>query len=240
MGKNKAEPSPFTFNGLLKAALQESRASKLRFDLRSVAWAWCAASDFESRRLLGQDYLLRTLVRNPVGRSRTREVRCGRKTIAYRFNLGDLQSLREVWFQSSYQLPFDGNPRVVVDLGANIGLTSLWFRERYDCELIVAVEPDPENVKLLLRNLESNHIKSVVLHNAVASSDGPVLFQQRAASNAGRIVGSSDPDTVDPLEVYGLAIESVLRHLPRGCHVDLLKVDIEGGEAALFLEGNLA
>ena len=52
-------------------------------------------------------------------------------TIHFRWNRGDIQSLREVIFEECYRLPVDISPRTIVDLGANIGLASLYFHAKY-------------------------------------------------------------------------------------------------------------
>ncbi|WP_409190079.1 FkbM family methyltransferase [Bradyrhizobium sp. RDM4] len=47
----------------------------------------------------------------------------------------------------------DGETPVLVDAGANIGAASLWFRQKFPELAIVAIEPDPDNIALLRRNL---------------------------------------------------------------------------------------
>jgi predicted O-methyltransferase YrrM len=49
-------------------------------------------------------------------------------------------------------LPTD-NMRVVVDCGANIGITSLFLAARYPHAAILSVEPHPENYALLKANV---------------------------------------------------------------------------------------
>lgn len=51
--------------------------------------------------------------------------------LSYRLNRGDMQSIREVWLDEAYELPFKPASGVLIDLGANIGLTSLWLAKRY-------------------------------------------------------------------------------------------------------------
>ena len=42
--------------------------------------------------------------------------------------------------------------RQVVDLGANIGFTSIYLYRRLTVEYLIAVEPDPDNVRVLRQN----------------------------------------------------------------------------------------
>ena len=43
----------------------------------------------------------------------------------------DIFEIREVWIDEAYRLTDGFSPMVVVDLGAHIGLTTLWLAKRY-------------------------------------------------------------------------------------------------------------
>jgi hypothetical protein len=107
-------------------------------------------------RLVGDVLLYRVLrvLRLPhENQARCIQLRTGEE-VSYRLNRGDIQSIREVLLEEVYRLPFPLEPRVVVDLGANIGLTSLYFG-RGGPEVLLAVEADTENATLARRNLDS-------------------------------------------------------------------------------------
>jgi FkbM family methyltransferase len=53
-----------------------------------------------------------------------------------------------VWFDEVYRLPFDEPSGTLLDLGANIGLTSVWLAKKYQIERVIAVEPDRTNAIL--------------------------------------------------------------------------------------------
>src|SRR4051794_22115217 len=105
-------------------------------------------------RFASDVFLSRLIGRVPLPNSnRDRAIRVrGGIELHYRLNRGDLQSIREVWIDEVYRLPFDVTPEVLVDLGANIGLTSLWLARRYGCRTVIAVEPSPDNARLARLN----------------------------------------------------------------------------------------
>jgi len=162
--------------------------------------------------------------------------RCIRVTdgvrILYRLNRGDIQSIREVWLDEAYRLPINVSPKIVVDLGANIGLTSLWLAKRYGCDKIIAIEPSVENARIARQNLERNNVCAEVIDAAVGPTDGMVHFSEARDSNVGRI-GFGDR------KVQMLSMLSVLSRLPSPGYVDLVKMDIEGAEQEL-LTGDLS
>lgn len=188
------------------------------------------AADWRSAIRLGSDMLIyRTLRLMHCSSSRLREVRVPGATICYRLNRGDIQTIREVWIKEAYRLPRHAKPKVVVDLGANIGMTSVFLARRHGAQHIIAVEPSPQNARLARMNLSVNGIDGSVIEAAVAANDGVGYFAAHSDSNLGQV--ASDGERVNLL-----SIDSVLAVSPTG-RADLLKMDIEGGEAAV-LEGD--
>jgi len=153
-------------------------------------------------------------------------LRSGR-LITYRLNRGDIQSIREVLMDEVYRLPFPSQqPDVLVDLGANIGLTSLFYHRTLQARSIIAVEPDPSNAQLVRENLSG--LPAVVFQAAVGPHDGTARFAQNRASNLGTL--SSHPSDI---EVSVMSMDSVLKSVPEGANI-LVKLDIEGGEEELL------
>lgn len=218
----------------------------LRHDLwQAAAFARLAAGPWALGRFVADLFLLRVAKlsqRGASGRPRTVRLRGGTE-ITYRLNRGDLQSIREVWLDEVYRPPFETAPTVLVDLGANIGMTALWLARRYGVATVIAVEPSPENASLTRRNLVGNGVGAVVLEAAVGPTDGTARFLDDDASNIGRLAGlypgeGASGDATPGREVRVISMATVFASLPEGARVDLLKMDIEGGEGAL-LDGDL-
>src|SRR5262249_44081469 len=78
-------------------------------------------------------------------------------TLTLRPFAGDLFVLYEVLAFNAYHIApsllRSDNVRVVVDCGANIGITSLFLAARYPAARILSVEPHPENFALLRTNV---------------------------------------------------------------------------------------
>ncbi len=153
--------------------------------------------------------------------------------LTYRLNRGDIQAIREIWLAQTYRPPFPAvSLPVVVDVGANIGFTSLYFASRYGARLVVAVEPDPDNATLLRRNLAQNGIEAVVLESAVGPDDRVARFARTTDSNLGRVADAG-------IAVEMLSMASILERIG-DAEIDMLKIDIEGGEGALFDAADLS
>jgi FkbM family methyltransferase len=192
-----------------------------------------AADPISFARFAADVFLSRLARKVPLpNQNRDRMIRVkGGVKLHYRLNRGDMQSIREVWMDECYRLPFDLVPERLVDLGANIGLTSLWFARRYGCASVVAVEPSPDNARLTRLNLEENQVRAEVIEAAVGPRDGTALFEDAGDSNMGHLNASGGGR-----QVTVVSMETVLRKLPAGANADLVKMDIEGGEGPLLGE----
>lgn len=151
----------------------------------------------------------------------------GGTRLTYRLNRGDVLSLREVWIDEVYRLPGVGTARSLIDLGANIGLASVWFARRYGCEQLVAVEPLPENARLLRHNLHQNGMTATVLECAVGAAAGEEFLAIAEEPNSGRLARAG-------LRVRTASMSSIVEALGAQGTADVVKIDIEGAERVLF------
>jgi FkbM family methyltransferase len=177
--------------------------------------------------ILCRDPLLRLIPKRWRNRERSVTLRDGVK-LTYRLNKGDIWSLREVWLFDCYTFPADIAPDCILDLGANIGLTSAWLGLRYKPTTLIAVEPVASNAALARRNLEQNGVDAVVIDAAAGCRDGSVNFVEASESNLGKAdYGSSGSTPV-------ISINTLLNARCNGERIGLLKFDIEGGEQELL------
>ncbi len=149
-------------------------------------------------------------------------------TVTYRRNKGDLWSLREIMLDECYQFPGQIYPTLLVDLGANIGLTSLWLSTKYPLSRIIAVEPDPSNLELASLNLAGNAAEVTWVAAAIGAADGYANFGFSDSSNLGS-VRYDQPGQTRIVSIQTLMCETSIQG-----RISLLKVDIEGGESDLF------
>jgi FkbM family methyltransferase len=123
----------------------------------------------------------------------------------------------------------EGRTPVILDCGANIGVSSYWLGVEFPRAIVIAVEPDVENMCLAERNTRlCNNVRNVL--GAVASVDCRLsLTNTNQGSDAIRTVPDEDG------EVRGHSVASLLA-MVGGSLGDLLlaKIDIEGFESELF------
>ncbi|MBU6232911.1 MAG: FkbM family methyltransferase [Acidobacteria bacterium] len=150
--------------------------------------------------------------------------------VYYRSHRGDVQGIREIFIDEIYRLPSGIAPVSMLDLGANIGLATVWCGTTYPLAHIVAVEPMPDNVALLRRNILANGLSVDVVESAIGPTSGVARFSVTGTTNMGRV--TSDGDIEVPISQLGDVVARV-RLEPT-----LLKMDVEGMEGPLLTELN--
>jgi FkbM family methyltransferase len=149
--------------------------------------------------------------------------------LAYvRHGTPDIVTLDEVFYSREYEFPRKietglaalGRPPRVVDLGANIGLFGLLVRERFHDAELIAVEADPDNARVLRMCAAANDTvgRWRVIEAAASNREGERRFQAGRFSLS-RLSDGDEGDRVRSIDVF-----------PQLAQVDLVKIDIEGGE----------
>lgn len=140
----------------------------------------------------------------------------------------DMVTLHEVFFREDYYVP--AGLGVVVDVGANIGISSAYFLTYGSADRCYAFEPDPRNFARLRSHLEGFYDRLVLSDAAVGLQSGRASF---GIEPTGRY-GGLGVATGYEIEVTVRDIHEVLEDvLAREGRIDLLKIDVEGLELAL-------
>lgn len=135
----------------------------------------------------------------------------------------------EVFVHRHYACPRPLPPAsvgLVVDLGANVGFSCLYWLTRYPAARLIALEPHPGHAAQLRANLAVNGVSGrVELHEAAAGiAEGDIALSDAGTSSAVRTDGAGGI-AAKMLDVFALLA---------GRRIDILKLDIEGGEYAIL------
>ncbi|MCU1259420.1 MAG: methyltransferase FkbM family [Bryobacterales bacterium] len=144
----------------------------------------------------------------------------------------DWDTVDEIFVQNIYRANLE-SVRRVLDLGGNIGLAALYFARTYPDAHICTVEPIPENVAVLERNVELNHAPVHVVRAAAGAQDGKIRFELSEDPRAHSSVGSKGLANPKTFEANVLSVPSLMQ-LIGWEECDLLKIDIEGGEVEVL------
>ena len=146
---------------------------------------------------------------------------------------GDLFVFHEIFVTNCYSIPdcLRRTTRSVVDLGANIGLATLFYSRMFPHATFACVEPASLNVDLLKRNLASLAGRVVIIDGAVRDRAGFADFDNSGWSWGGQIKRGGD------VRVRCYTMDEIMKTAGL-TRIDLLKVDIENGVETLFGSDN--
>lgn len=124
----------------------------------------------------------------------------------------------------------------IVDCGANIGISTLYFAEKYPDNKVIAIEPDRENFLLLQKN--TKHCSNVsCIEGAIHNTSGNLFLQNPNSESWGFVFSEKEPQ-IDgkndrSIMVTAFSIDEIIEKHDIDS-IGLLKIDIEGGEKDLF------
>jgi FkbM family methyltransferase len=139
-----------------------------------------------------------------------------------------LSAYREIFVKQIYDFcPSKNNPKIL-DLGANIGLSILYFKSKFPDSKVVAFEADPKIFSILESNIVKNSINNVELNKAAIWKEDTQLFFNCDGADGGGVSNSGD----NLVHVLAVDIKEILRKE----QFDFIKMDIEGAENEIYQE----
>jgi FkbM family methyltransferase len=158
----------------------------------------------------------------------------------YTFNVRDgdtgVQTFDEIFIHDYYRLPSGQAAATIVDLGANIGLFSLYAHMRMPHATVFALEADPATFQVLAENLLMNSLETSIrpFQLAISSQTGKARFFCTHTSGWSSLYNVRGAEHGEPAEVDAIRLSSFC-----GDHcidvIDFLKIDIEGAEYEAIL-----
>jgi len=164
----------------------------------------------------------------------------GEIDLLVRSNRGsDAFIISEVFGQQCYFIPLKNEIDCILDLGANAGYTAVYYSKLFPKANIACVEPMPNNIDVLKKNLTMNCVNAVIFEGAVSVADGKISMEIGDLDYGNKVhdipFGRNMNNGLLVTEGFSLntIIEKLLWH-----KIDLLKIDIEGYEGVLLHQNN--
>jgi FkbM family methyltransferase len=114
----------------------------------------------------------------------------------------------------------------ILDCGANVGISTLRFKQLFPEARIIAFEPDPQICEALRRNVASNNLSDVEVVEAAVWTANTNLPFLREGADGGHLLEAEAATQVG--EIQHVRAVDLAEYLSQP--VDFLKIDIEGAE----------
>lgn len=162
-------------------------------------------------------------------------------TLRLRRNSTDMRTFAQIFFYAHYRTHHMARHAeivayyescakpLVLDLGANIGLSTLYFAKNWPKATIVGIEPDEGNYTLFCQNI-AGHEHIVPIRGAIASKHSYARIINPEGSEWSYQTEINDGNSGG---IVALSVNELLqRH--GDCEPFICKIDIEGAEQELF------
>jgi FkbM family methyltransferase len=155
----------------------------------------------------------------------------------------DWDFLDQVFVSREYECPSEGHNQalfrfytncveklkvpLIIDCGANIGLASIWYAQKFPRAKIIAVEPEPENFRILAMNA-TYYPNIVPIHGGISDRQTSLML-----SNMGDAPWAWETAESESGPIRAFTIPGLLADVPNA-ELMIVKIDIEGSEVGLF------
>jgi FkbM family methyltransferase len=154
---------------------------------------------------------------------RVKTTNFGQLVLTYKRPYELLHTYKELFEEEIYNFIAETSSPFIIDCGANIGLSVLYFKSLYPNATVLAFEPDADNFALLKKNVASNKLSGVECRkSAVWVHNEFISFSSD---------GTQGSSITREMNVNATKIKAErLADIIQGKEIDFLKIDIEGAE----------
>lgn len=151
--------------------------------------------------------------------------------VEQQYNMSSFPHFQELK-QAYNKLLSEGRRPVIVDAGANIGLSTIWFARLFPKAVVIAVEPEAGNCELLARNVESYSNVQIVRGGLWSHRETLAVSNPNAGSAAFRVDETRATDGSDNY-IVGYTVDELVEQVSEGA-LFVVKIDIEGAQKQVF------
>ena len=141
----------------------------------------------------------------------------------------------QIFVGKEYGIDIGIVPENIIDAGANIGLSTIWFKNKYPDAKIIAVEPDEDNVAMVKCNTQY-YDNVFVIQAALWNKQTSVsISDKRGMGKWSLIAEESGCNEIKGHKTPTVTIDEIMQQFDLQS-IDLLKMDIESAEREVFAD----
>lgn len=138
---------------------------------------------------------------------------------------------RQIFISKEYNLKVNSAPKLILDLGANVGYAAIFFANKFPDAKIIALEPDDSNYALAELNTKP-YANIQLLKGAVWHQSEKINVVDKGFGKAGMVIEKGEGE--HSVKAYTI---KELMEIAGAIEIDILKIDIEGAEKEIFEYG---
>ncbi len=147
-----------------------------------------------------------------------------------RKNTSDLEVFKQIFTYKDYEFDYKINPKIIIDGGANVGYSAIFFARKFKDAKIFAIEPEKSNFEVLIENTKK-YKNVITIRKGLWNKNGFLKIVDKGYGKYGFMTKMVKKNEKYDVEV--ITINDLIRNY-KIKEVDILKLDIEGAEKELF------
>ena len=150
--------------------------------------------------------------------------------VRLRLHRSDTMVFGLVTMNEMYNFCLPSSANVIVDAGAYIGITAIFYAKKFPAARVFAIEADRSNFQLMLKNIRP-YPNITPIHAALWDSEGYLSIGDPlpgACCSGWACTVSSRPGNVRAITIRSLMKDFGIDH------INLLKINVEGSEKEIF------
>jgi len=148
----------------------------------------------------------------------------------------DFEVFRQIFRNEEYNFEYSQflgrSPKFIIDCGANVGLASLFFGQKFSDATIIAVEPEKNNFGMLQKNTSCNS-RIIPINKGIWKNTNELDVIDQNLGEWGFVAKESNTNSKN--KIQAVTIHDLIKEYSID-EIDILKIDIEGAEYELFEE----
>lgn len=152
--------------------------------------------------------------------------------ISVRLFGSDIPTFKKIFIEQEYDFNLIHEPKFIIDAGANVGFTSVYFANKYPKCRILAIEPEAGNFGILLKNVEL-YENITPIKAALWNQNKKINLVDPGRGSWGFTTSEDDENSQDLIDA--VTVDYLLEKYGID-KLDILKIDIEGGEKEVFAD----
>jgi len=184
-------------------------------------------------QLIGFKESLHFAFNDAINKVELRLIEIANEQLYVRTTTPDIKVANSILIEGEYDIITAYDPKVIIDAGAHIGVSAIYFAQKYPEARVYAIEPEQNNYQILLKNIEGFQNITPIRAAIWGTNEYRTILNRFTGPWGYTISETSNKTETTGQQINCITMMDIINKFNID-RIDILKMDIEGGEKAVF------